>query len=346
MLRSRKTPSRRLRRTDRRGLRPALSPLLCLEDRTLLATGLILSEFLASNNKGLAANDGSHPDWVEIYNPTADPVDLSGWGLTDDVETPKKWVFPATTLASGGFLVVFASGQNLAVAGQELHTNFKISAGGGYLGLDRPDGSVASEYSTYPAQLSNISYGVGFNSTELVAPGAPAVVKVPASSVLESTWATPGYSPDASWTSGRTGVGYGILQPGFGVHYVQANVAVDSLAAAENVLSTPSTQIKSIVTSADSINYLNTGSGGSFSGDQPFPSQTINQDVDDFVIEATGLVSIPSAGIWSFGVNSDDGFSLRLERNGKILAFEFDGLQKKPVRIDIALDRPLIIPVF
>jgi len=300
-----------------------------------MATGLILSEFLGSNDKGLADQDGSHPDWVEVYNPTAEPVSLAGWGLTDDPEAPHKWVFPATTLAPGGFLVVFASDKNRAVAGQELHTNFKISAGGGYLGLNTPDGTVASAFANYPAQATDVSYGVGFNSTTLVATDAPAVVKVPSTSALESTWATPGYAPDASWTAGQNGVGYGILQPGFGVHYVKANVDVDSLTAAENVLANPSTHTTSIVTSADTINYLNTGGGANFSGDQPFPTQVINTDVDDFVIEATGLVSIPTAGIWSFGVNSDDGFSFSLERNGKTLSFSFDGLRAASDSIQI-----------
>ena len=59
------------------------------------------------------------------------------------------------------------------------------------------------------------------------------------------------------------------------------------LTTAERVLAEPALQSASITTSADTINYLNTGSGANFSGDQPFPSQTIGVDVDDFVLEAT-----------------------------------------------------------
>ena len=38
--------------------------------RTLLsATDPFINEFLTNNKAGLVAADGSHPDWIEIYNP-------------------------------------------------------------------------------------------------------------------------------------------------------------------------------------------------------------------------------------------------------------------------------------
>ena len=53
---------------------------------------------------------------------------------------------------------------------------------------------------------------------------------------------------------------------------------------------------------------VNTGSGGNFAGDVTFPGFTINVDEDNFVTEATGILTIPTSGNWTFGVNSDDGF--------------------------------------
>lgn len=47
--------------------------------------------------------------------------------------------------------------------------------------------------------------------------------------------------------------------------------------------------------------------------------------MDNFALEATGLLTIPTAGLWSFGVNSDDGFRLTLERNGQVLTSSYDG---------------------
>ena len=82
--------------------------------------------------------------------------------LTDSAGTLQKWLFPAgVTLQPGEFLVVFASGKDRAVAGQELHTNFNLSASGEYLALVAADGvTPISEFAPgYPAQQSDISYG-------------------------------------------------------------------------------------------------------------------------------------------------------------------------------------------
>ena len=138
-----------------------------LEIRTLLSgtDGPIISEIVASNSSGLADADGDHPDWIEIYNPTAETIDLAGWTLTDDPEVPDQWKFPETLLQAGAFLVVFASGKDRAVAGQELHTNFKLSTDGEYLGLYKPDESVADEFSpAFPQQATDVSYGVNFDT--------------------------------------------------------------------------------------------------------------------------------------------------------------------------------------
>ena len=73
---------------------------------------LIINEFLASNATGLTDEDGDYSDWIEIYNRSSQPVNLSGWALTDDLDQPAKWPFPAITLGSYEYLVVFASGKN------------------------------------------------------------------------------------------------------------------------------------------------------------------------------------------------------------------------------------------
>jgi hypothetical protein len=92
---------------------------------------------------------------------------LNNWCLTDDPTQLAKWRFPATNLASGQFLVVFASNKNRRVPGAPLHTNFKMADEGEYLALVRPDGiSIASQFSpAFPAQFADISYGLPTNST-------------------------------------------------------------------------------------------------------------------------------------------------------------------------------------
>jgi hypothetical protein len=134
---------------------------IVLAGGVLAQSTVVITEFLASNSQGLADADGDRPDWIEIQNTGAGPVNLLGWTLTDDPANPTKWRFPATNLNAGGFLVVFASGKDRAVAGAPLHANFSLSADGEYLGLFAPEArSAATEFSpTFPAQKSDVSFG-------------------------------------------------------------------------------------------------------------------------------------------------------------------------------------------
>ncbi len=117
---------------------------------------VVISEFMADNDDTLADEDGDASDWIELFNPTADPVDLSGWHLTDDPAAPRKWPLPdGTVLAPFEFRVFFASGK--ALPG---HANFALERNHGHLALHRPDGSAASEFTDYPSQQEDISYGV------------------------------------------------------------------------------------------------------------------------------------------------------------------------------------------
>ena len=75
------------------------------------AAGLRISEVLA-NNTSIAEPDGSKPDWVEFYNPSASPVDMGNLSLTDDVANPRRWIFPAGSIvpANGYYRVFFDGG--------------------------------------------------------------------------------------------------------------------------------------------------------------------------------------------------------------------------------------------
>ncbi|TFH30435.1 MAG: hypothetical protein E4H00_05140, partial [Myxococcales bacterium] len=122
---------------------------------------VVISEFVANNSTGLQDEDGALSDWIEIWNSGASPVDLGGWRITDTAANPAKWLFPATVVGAGQYLVIFASSKNRAVSGAELHTNFALSSGGEYLGLSQPNGTIVSEYApSYPPQIANVSYGL------------------------------------------------------------------------------------------------------------------------------------------------------------------------------------------
>jgi hypothetical protein len=286
---------------------------LCLGALSTARGQVLISEFMASNGQTLADEDGDYSDWIELYNPGDASVNLDGWFLTDDASDLTKWRFPDVSIAAKGFLLVFASGKDRGIAGSPLHTGFNLSASGEYLALVGPDGgTVVSAFAPeFPEQFRDISYGIGQSVTTNVflAETASARVLVPADGTLGNTWIQPGFN-HTGWLNGPMGIGYETEISGFSVHNYKANIFVDSLAAADGVIANPAQQVSVVSENAALINYFNTGGDGHYGNNRPFPGQTINLDVDDFVIEATATITFPSAGSWTFGVNSDDGFRL------------------------------------
>ena len=169
-----------------------------------------ISEVMADNDHSLLDEDGDSPDWIELYNATDSPIGLNGWYLTDDTEKPVQWQFPATNIAAQGFLMVFASDKDRTVAGAELHTNFKLSAGGEEVVLVHPDGTAIEHQITFPDLEKDVSYGYGFMSSgadqvEFVEADTPCRAKIPTAEI--ANWQTVGFD-DSGWLSGNTGVGY------------------------------------------------------------------------------------------------------------------------------------------
>lgn len=88
----------------------------------------VVSEIMSDNKKTLAAPNGKYYDWVEIYNPTGQPIDLSGYRLSDNANKPDKFILPSASIPAKGFVIVYASGKD-ALAGVP-QAPFKLSASG------------------------------------------------------------------------------------------------------------------------------------------------------------------------------------------------------------------------
>lgn len=173
---------------------------------------VVISEFMANNDKTLIDGDGKFSDWIELYNPGSESVDLTGWFLSDNPTTLTKWTFPAASIAPGEFLVVFASGQDTAGYTDSLgylHTSFKLSTDGESVLLTQPDGlTIEHSFTDYPVQDDDISYGLGQDSStsHLIAEGESAKAFI-GTSEPASTWNTSSFT-DTGWLSGSTGVGF------------------------------------------------------------------------------------------------------------------------------------------
>ena len=181
-----------------------------LEPRlTLSGHSLLISEILADNYSVLTDEDGDYSDWLEIFNPTSEPIDLGGWYLSDDNDNLTQWQFPAHPLEAGGRLVVFASGKDRMTAEGPWHTNFRLDAEGEYLALVQPDGTtIAHEYApNYPRQKEDVSYGLVQDVETLVDVGASVKTLVPSDGTLDLHWTLPDFD-DSLWSRGTTGVGF------------------------------------------------------------------------------------------------------------------------------------------
>ena len=99
--------------------------LLCLP---LIGFGqIIINEYSAANYDTYPDNYGEFEDWVELYNPTASPIDLNGWTFTDKPSNPTKWLFPSSFIVpANGVVLIYCSGRDELI-GANAHTNFKIT---------------------------------------------------------------------------------------------------------------------------------------------------------------------------------------------------------------------------
>ncbi len=185
-----------------------LVALVWLFTPALMAQELVISEFLASNQGGLRDEDGDSADWVELFNPGANAVDLAGWALTDDRAALRKWVFPARQIGPRQHLLVFASGKDRAPDTGELHTNFQLQSGGEYLGLVSPTATVVHEYAPeFRPQRENISYGLAARDLSLLPSDAAVTWHVPSDGTLDAVWMLPEFD-DSAWFEGALPVGF------------------------------------------------------------------------------------------------------------------------------------------
>jgi hypothetical protein len=157
--------------------------------------GIITNIFV---NEMLTHTDLPLEDAVELYNPTTEPVDISGWYMggiewwkdnpkgDDFTKALKRYQFPAgSVIQPAGYLVVY----EYQFRNNPLDDNFTFnSAHGGSLFISQPDesgGIVAYLERTYPPSANGVSFGritnsdgdVDFVALECLSFGAKAPIR-------------------------------------------------------------------------------------------------------------------------------------------------------------------------
>ena len=117
---------------------------------------VIINEVLASNSRtNLDPDFFALSDWIELYNPTTQDINISNFGLSDDDEDPLLWQFPeGTIIPANSYLLVWADDEDTQA--NALHTNFKISSKGETLTLTDSNGSIIDSFE-FDDQESDIS---------------------------------------------------------------------------------------------------------------------------------------------------------------------------------------------
>ena len=110
----------------------------------------------------------------------------------------------------------------------------------------------------------------------------------------------------------------------WGVREIAQNGGVDNLSQAlQSALSTRAGTRQSVDYQAPVLNLWDSDGRGNFGNDTNFrvvtngltpdPAANNENDMDQVTVIATGRIRIPRAGVWTFGVNSDDGFRLTVD---------------------------------
>lgn len=131
--------------------------------RALNASKVYISEVVASNDTVQAVAGQQNKDWVELYNAGTEAVDVSLWGLSDNINWPRKWQFPeGTVIWPGEHKLVLLDGKNTVDAGGTPHASFKLSRmGGEVMTLSDASGYVLDKL-YLPEIPTDYSYGRSF----------------------------------------------------------------------------------------------------------------------------------------------------------------------------------------
>jgi hypothetical protein len=172
---------------------------------TISTNPVVLNEVLPVNAT-LQNPDGSYAAWIELYNADATPFDLADFSLTDEVGTPRKWIFPAGSIVpAGGYLVIYC---NPLTAVGPTNTAFTLNSSGDqiYLFKSVALGSGLSDSIVFGQQVPDFSLARTPSGSGPFALGVPtrgalnsAAATASATNVRLNEWVTNPVAPNPTW---------------------------------------------------------------------------------------------------------------------------------------------------
>ncbi|MBR6180450.1 MAG: lamin tail domain-containing protein [Prevotella sp.] len=122
---------------------------------SLLGVALVINELMASNAGSVMSPAYNFDSWIELYNPTEQPVNLSGMYLSNDAYNLKQWRMPSNvgTVPAKGYLVVWLGSDDI----KSNQAPFKLDCDGGVICLSDRDGQLVTSVE-YPEAMSRTSW--------------------------------------------------------------------------------------------------------------------------------------------------------------------------------------------
>ncbi len=123
---------------------------------------IYINEWMASNIATYEDSaDNNFEDWIELYNMSYNPVDISGYYLTDNITNKTQFrIQDGTIIPARGFLIIWADKESMQnyPGSIELHANFSLSKSGDSIALFTPDLQPV-DIITFGTQIDNVSQG-------------------------------------------------------------------------------------------------------------------------------------------------------------------------------------------
>jgi hypothetical protein len=136
-------------------------PMTAAEKKKQGFTPVRINEISGANDSYIDEY-GKKGDWVELYNTTAEPVDVEGMYLSDNADKPTKYMITKgttranTIIPAHGYLIIWCDKRETTDRG--LHASFKISDDGGEMLLTAKDQSW-TDFLDYGAHDSRTTIG-------------------------------------------------------------------------------------------------------------------------------------------------------------------------------------------
>ena len=101
---------------------------------------LIINESMSKSTSAVFDEDGSSPDWIEIYNHSEQAISLSGWEFLDEDDSHVYTFSDSISLEAGGYLVLCQDSSSFSSYYTEVdnvigNTGFGFAGGGELLRL-------------------------------------------------------------------------------------------------------------------------------------------------------------------------------------------------------------------